>query len=153
MKTLKNIALSVAVAGICLTALTGCIERQANGCDSGVLTIRQSHVKLNIKGVCNTVVIDGSYVDLESNNANREIINGDHNNVAFVPYTSLSVNGDYNKGGAAEVGTVTIHGDHNNFSFDGAIQSVTVTGNDNYLDSDESITHKSVSGTGNYVGG
>ena len=117
-----------------------------------MLAIHQSHVKLLIKGVCDTVVIDGSYVDLESNNANREIVNGDHNKIAFVPYASLTVNGDYNEGQSAEIGTVTIRGDHNNFSFDGAIDRVTVNGNDNYVDSDETISKQTVKGRGNYVG-
>ena len=134
------------------TSLTGCGDRQAQGCDDGVLTIHQSHVKLSIKGVCDTVVIDGSYVNLESNNANREIINGDHNKIGFVPYTALTVNGDYNEGTSAEIGTVTIHGNHNSFSFDGSIDRLTVNGNYNYIDSDETISKQTVQGHGNNVG-
>jgi Protein of unknown function (DUF3060) len=144
--------LCLVVVALAVTSLTGCGDKQAQGCDDGVLTIHKSHVKLSMKGVCDTVVIDGSYVDLESSNANREIVNGDHNKIALVPDTSLTVNGDYNEGQSAEIGTVTIRGDHNNFSFDGAIDRVTVDGNHNYVDSDETISKQTVKGRGNYVG-
>jgi PBP1b-binding outer membrane lipoprotein LpoB len=141
--------LGVAVIALAAMALAGCSEKEARGCTNGVLTIRQSHVALSIKGVCDTLVIDGSYVHIKSNNANRDIVNGDHNTIDFVPYTSLTVNGSHNQGTSAEIGTVKIHGDYNDFSFDGSIGSLTVEGNNNYIDSDETIAKRSVKGQGN----
>lgn len=104
-------------------------------CDDGELLITEAGSRVEVRGGCASVRIEGTDIRVGGDSIGTLVVRGDRNEADFDDVDSITIEGTENSVDLDDGGDVTIRGDRNTIDADD-LGAVSISGFDNTVDAD-----------------